>query len=60
MPQQHTIIRAGKHTLESRKLPGKLLGNLLGGMEDLLDGPANVHALTNKLHKIARELAAIL
>jgi hypothetical protein len=40
--------------------PGKLLGNLLGGLSHLLDGPANSHALLNQLSKIADRLADIL
>jgi len=39
---------------------GKLLGNLLGGLSHLLDGPANTHALLNKLDKIAGDIAARL
>jgi len=37
--------------------PGNLLGNLLGGLSHLLDGPANTHALLNKLDKIAGDIA---
>jgi hypothetical protein len=40
--------------------PGKLLGNLLGGLSHLLDSSANTRALLNKLDKIAGEIAAIL
>ena len=40
--------------------PGKLLGNLLGGLSHLLDGNANTHALINKLEKIAGRIANLL
>jgi hypothetical protein len=40
--------------------PGKLLGNLLGGLSHLLDGNANANALINKLEKIAGRIANLL
>jgi len=40
--------------------PGKLLGNLLGGLSHLLDSSAVSRALLNKLEKIAGEIAGIL
>jgi len=40
--------------------PGKLLGNLLGGLSHLLDGNAATQGLLNKLDKIARELTSLL
>jgi len=40
--------------------PGKLLGNLLGGLSHLLDSNANTHALLNKIDKIAGEILSLL
>lgn len=40
--------------------PGKLLGNLLGGLSHLLDGPANGNAISNKLDKIAGQIGQII
>ena len=40
--------------------PGKLLGNLLGGLSHLLDGNANTQGLINKLEKIAGRIANLL
>ena len=40
--------------------PGKLLGNLLGGLAHLLDSNANSLALLNKLNKVAGEIAALV
>jgi len=40
--------------------PGKLLGNLLGGLSHLLDGPANGNAIANKLGKIAGQIGQII
>jgi hypothetical protein len=40
--------------------PGNLLGNLLGGLSHLLDSNANIHALLNKLDRIAGKIEAIL
>lgn len=40
--------------------PGKLLGNLLGGLANLLNSNANVTALANALGRLARELRNLL
>jgi len=40
--------------------PGKLLGNLLGGLSHLLDGPANGNAIANKIDKIAGQINTIV
>jgi len=40
--------------------PGKLLGNLLGGLSHLLDSNANVQGLLNKVNQIAGEIAMLL
>jgi len=40
--------------------PGNLLGNLLGGLSHLLDGNANLQAISNSLNRIANEIGAIL
>jgi len=40
--------------------PGKLLGNLLGGLSHLLDSNANTQALINKLDNIAGQILGIL
>jgi len=40
--------------------PGKLLGNLLGGLSHLLDGHANLTAILQKLDKIAREIGHLV
>jgi len=40
--------------------PGQLLGNLLGGLSHLLDSNANVHALINKIDRIADRILALL
>jgi len=40
--------------------PGKLLGNLLGGLSHLLDSNANLTAILNKLGKIAHVIGQIV
>jgi hypothetical protein len=40
--------------------PGKLLGNLLGGLGHLLDTPANGNAIANKLDKIEGAIGALV
>jgi len=40
--------------------PGKLLGNLLTSVSHLLDGPANSHAITNALNRVAGEINRLL
>jgi hypothetical protein len=40
--------------------PGNLLGNLLGGVARLLDGPSNPNALANLLSRIGRILGGLL
>jgi len=40
--------------------PGKLLGNLLGGLAHLLDSNANTNALLNKINKIIGEVSGLL
>jgi len=40
--------------------PGKLLGNLLGGLSHLLDGNANLTAILHKLDKIAHEIGHLV
>jgi hypothetical protein len=40
--------------------PGKLLGNLLGGLAHLLDSNANTNALLNKIDKIAGVISRLL
>jgi len=40
--------------------PGKLLGNLLGGLSHLLDSNANLTAILNKLDKIAHEIGHLV
>jgi len=40
--------------------PGQLLGNLLTSVSHLLDGPANGHALTNALNRVAGAIDNIL
>jgi len=40
--------------------PGKLLGNLLGGLSHLLDSNANLTAILNKLEKIAHEIGHLI
>jgi len=40
--------------------PGKLLGNLLTSVSHLLDGPANGHAITNALNRVAGEINHLL
>ena len=40
--------------------PGNLLGNLLGGLGRLLDTPANVNAIANKLDKIANTIGKLV
>jgi hypothetical protein len=40
--------------------PGNLLGNLLGSLSHLLDSNANIHALLNRISKIADQIGAIL
>jgi hypothetical protein len=40
--------------------PGKLLGNLLGGLSHLLDSNANTNALLNKINKIIGEVSGLL
>lgn len=39
--------------------PGKLLGNLLGGLTHLLDTPANGNAIANKIGKIAGQIGQL-
>jgi len=40
--------------------PGKLLGNLLNSLTHLLDGPANGHAVSNALNRVANEINALV
>jgi len=40
--------------------PGKLQGNLLGGLSHLLDSNANTNALLNKINKIIGEVSGLL
>jgi len=40
--------------------PGKLLGNLLGGLSHLLDGNANTNALLNKINMVIGQVESLL
>ena len=56
----HYAFSANSLDITAQSGPGKLLGNLLGGLAHLLDSNANSLALLNKLNKIAGEIAALV